>query len=289
MLWLLVWLVLTLVSLSVVGMFATRLVAIGMRARLVIGVGPHLAGKPGGTELRLFPSWFSTDLEGGGARAFVARAAAPLTMLLLPSALVVMDAMFVGYDVAQHDVPAILGEVVQGSPADRAGARVGDVVLGCGDRVRPDFAELIDCVHERGGEPVALTLRRAGRDIELSVRPERIEGRLRIGVSGRIVRRYATLSEATMFCLRAIAGVWGVVLTAAWSSAVSGGPSDAVGVIGPAEVATLPGLYVARGILNWFVAVSPLAALLSAIEQTLRAIRGHRRARVTTAVPESGR
>jgi len=65
---------------------------------------------------------------------------------------------------------AIVGRVVPGSPADRAGIRVGDQIVSAGTRaVRNPFdweARLLDV---RVGETVPLVLRRAGREVSATV------------------------------------------------------------------------------------------------------------------------
>jgi serine protease Do len=65
---------------------------------------------------------------------------------------------------------AVVARVVPGSPAERAGVRVGDQVVGAGGRaVKNPFeweARLLDL---RVGETLPLTVRRAGRNLSLSV------------------------------------------------------------------------------------------------------------------------
>ena len=65
---------------------------------------------------------------------------------------------------------AVVARVVPGSPADRAGVKVGDQVVGAGTRpVRNPFdweARLLDI---RVGETLPVTVRRGGRDVRLMV------------------------------------------------------------------------------------------------------------------------
>ncbi len=66
---------------------------------------------------------------------------------------------------------AVVARVVPGSPAERAGVKVGDQVVGAGTRpVRNPFdweARLLDI---RVGETLSITVRRAGREVRLSMR-----------------------------------------------------------------------------------------------------------------------
>jgi S1-C subfamily serine protease len=67
-------------------------------------------------------------------------------------------------------------EVVSGSPADRAGLRVGDVIFeldgqaveSAGDLQRMMVAELI-------GQPVAATLWRAGEELQIEFTPDELQ------------------------------------------------------------------------------------------------------------------
>ncbi len=71
-------------------------------------------------------------------------------------------------------------EVVAGAPGERAGLRAGDEILSI-DGVRVSTAaELIDRVGEKGiGETAKLTLRRAGKEVDIALaleaRPEELE------------------------------------------------------------------------------------------------------------------
>jgi regulator of sigma E protease len=83
--------------------------------------------------------------------------------------------------------PAVIGEVLPGQAGERGGLKVGDEVLAADDVALLSWEELVDAVQRRAGSTLALTVRRNGQTLELSVTPTTVEdnGRMigRIGVS----------------------------------------------------------------------------------------------------------
>lgn len=89
-------------------------------------------------------------------------------------------------------LPAIVGEVSADSPAFRAGFKVGDRILSVGGEAVPDWAWVGALVQKHGsaGQPLSVTVERAGGELELSVVPEvRRDGafskRLILGVTNK--------------------------------------------------------------------------------------------------------
>ena len=94
--------------------------------------------------------------------------------------------------------PAVLGDVMAGGPAERAGLRRGDTVL------RVDGVPIADAQQLRrrirtldgAGQPVAMSwqLERAGQDIELPVQPRiLVDGRQRVGRIDAVIGRLPPL------------------------------------------------------------------------------------------------
>src|SRR5690606_5757262 len=64
---------------------------------------------------------------------------------------------------------------IEGKPADEAGIEAGDVVVAInGEPVLHD-RDVLDVIEESGGEPMAMTLRRNGREVEVSVAAQQDE------------------------------------------------------------------------------------------------------------------
>jgi len=89
-------------------------------------------------------------------------------------------------------LPAIVGEVSPDSPAFRAGFKVGDRITSVGGEAVPDWAWVGALVQKHGsaGQPLNVTVERAGGELELSVTPEeRRDGafskRLILGVTNK--------------------------------------------------------------------------------------------------------
>jgi regulator of sigma E protease len=86
-------------------------------------------------------------------------------------------------------VPAVVGEVGEGTPAEAAGLRQGDRVVAVDGAPIADWQELVAALEARPGEPVAVSVARDGRRVELTVTPEarqiaagdRVVGRVGIG------------------------------------------------------------------------------------------------------------
>jgi regulator of sigma E protease len=81
-------------------------------------------------------------------------------------------------------LPAVIGEIVPGEAADRAGLRAGDRLLAVDGRAIRDWREWVEFVQARPGQRLQVDLERAGERIGLTLVPASVE---RAGsVAGRI-------------------------------------------------------------------------------------------------------
>jgi regulator of sigma E protease len=69
-------------------------------------------------------------------------------------------------------IPAEIGQVTEGSPAEKAGLMKGDAVISIQGVGVEKWSDIKALVHDRAGEPLAVTLRRQGQLIEATVVPE---------------------------------------------------------------------------------------------------------------------
>ncbi len=78
----------------------------------------------------------------------------------------------IGLQLFRPPLAPILGKIVAGSPAERAGLRVGDRVLAADGRAVPTWEALVRAVRGHPGEPLQLTVKRDGRTLVLDALPE---------------------------------------------------------------------------------------------------------------------
>ncbi|MGH6972055.1 MAG: M50 family metallopeptidase, partial [Caulobacteraceae bacterium] len=119
--------------------------------------------------------------------------AGPATNFLLAIALFAILFTAMGEPVTSMRIT----DVVPGSPAASAGVRAGDVVLGADGRRLSSFDDLAAYVRDRPGQPMSLSVERAGHDLVIPITPEaKLEnnpagGQIKVGLLG-------VASQATM-------------------------------------------------------------------------------------------
>jgi regulator of sigma E protease len=69
-------------------------------------------------------------------------------------------------------VPPVIGEVVAGGPAARAGLQPGDEIVSADDRTLARWEDLVAAIRPRPGVPVELLVRRGGVEQRISVTPD---------------------------------------------------------------------------------------------------------------------
>lgn len=88
-------------------------------------------------------------------------------------------------------LPAVIGELTPGEPAERAGLRVGDHILAVDGAPVEDWREWVQLVRARPGMDLRVEIERAGERLELAVVPRAVEadgariGRIGAGVESR--------------------------------------------------------------------------------------------------------
>jgi regulator of sigma E protease len=76
-----------------------------------------------------------------------------------------------------------VGSVLPGSPAEKAGLKVGDVILRADGAVITFPNHLIEAVSKKANVPVTITIARAGVEQDVKITPELVSGRGRIGIN----------------------------------------------------------------------------------------------------------
>lgn len=75
----------------------------------------------------------------------------------------------------QPEIPAVLGQVIEGEAAAEAGLRVGDEVVAVDGEPVADWMAFVDRVRASPGQPLDLEVRRDGERLEITVTPGRNE------------------------------------------------------------------------------------------------------------------
>jgi regulator of sigma E protease len=91
----------------------------------------------------------------------------------------------IGLRLYRPALPAVLGQVVAGSAAERAGLQPGDRITHADGRALDTWDDLVQAVRRRPGQPLRLALERRGATLAVEVTPEAVSsGGTRIGRIG---------------------------------------------------------------------------------------------------------
>jgi regulator of sigma E protease len=178
-------------------------------------------------------------------------------------AIVVLAVLFMTF--GQPYTPADVGQVQPGSAAEQAGMRPGDVMLSIDGRSIARFEDVQQAVRLNPGVPMAIVVRRDGREIELRVTPSRTEltdrfgNHYEIGLLGiaRSGMEYVKRDPLTAL-LQAGNETWELsvgTLKAMWQIVIGTRAADELG--GPLRIAQMSGEVAQGGIVAvlWFMAV----------------------------------
>ena len=79
-------------------------------------------------------------------------------------------------------VPARVGDVVPGMPAEKAGIKSGDLVTGVMGQPVTSWQEMAAVIIKRAGQATALSIRRGQEQLTVTVTPDTVDGAGRIGI-----------------------------------------------------------------------------------------------------------
>ncbi len=204
------------------------------------------------------PAQVSLRDEQGGSRDVELRLDGDTHALTEPGALL----PGLGFDFWYPTVPAVVGKVVPGSPAERAGLQPGDRVVSIAGEPVADFAALVARVQPSAGRTLDLVLERSGARVEATVdvegqrEGERLVGRIGMQPAAgaavpeemRTQERFgplAALGEAT-------SKTWGMsVLTVRMLWNVLTGDVSIKNLSGPINIAEYAGFSARQGLLSF--------------------------------------
>jgi regulator of sigma E protease len=148
-----------------------------------------------------------------------------------------------GFEFWLPPAPAVLGNLVQGGPADRAGLKSGDRIVAIGGVAVKDFHDIINKIGAHPGETIDITYRRGGIDhtIPVDVASEQGEDGKRVG---RIKAYQPPITLPDGILLHTDFTLWGALDRAsseAWNMTVMQGRLVARMVTGHVSVKNLSG------------------------------------------------
>jgi regulator of sigma E protease len=204
------------------------------------GIALGLRGDDGATR--------RVELEIGGDRRALTEPGA-----LLPG---------LGFEFWYPEIPARVGKVLPGSPAERAGLRPGDEILAVDGATVEDFAALVERVQPRPGERIDLSVLRDGARIGVPVQVEsQREGARLVGRIGlqpappenlpegmRTLERHGPVAALS----RATQKTWDMsVLTVRMLWNVATGDVSVKNLSGPINIAEYAGFSARQGVLSF--------------------------------------
>jgi regulator of sigma E protease len=81
----------------------------------------------------------------------------------------------IGLSPERPAAPAVIGEVVAGDPADRAGLRPGDLLLSADGQFIEGWRDWVDYVRQRPGQTIQLNIHRGDTVLDLAITPKRLQ------------------------------------------------------------------------------------------------------------------
>jgi regulator of sigma E protease len=165
-----------------------------------------------------------------------------------------------GFDFWYPVIPARVGKVMPGSPAERAGLREGDQIAAVNGEPVADFTALVDRVQPKPGVTLDFTVERDGQtltvpvEVEAQREGERLVGRIGVQPASpgelpegmRTLERYGPLGALA----RATDKTWGMsVLTVRMLWNVATGDVSVKNLSGPINIAEYAGFSARQGIL----------------------------------------
>ena len=152
---------------------------------------------------------------------------------------------------ARPFLPAAIRQVVAGGPADRGGIRPGDTIVSVGGVAIEGFDDLRDVVERNPSVPLAFVVARDGRRETLTVAPDAVDGKGRIGVYPEERVAYRDLGVGASIR----AGIEYTYLLAAANLRAIGqmitGARSAEQLSGPVGIAVMSRTVVERGVVGF--------------------------------------
>lgn len=200
--------------------------------------------------------------------------AAGAGMNLLTAVLFFALALGLGAPVPADPPTAVVSAVSPGSPAASAGLQSGDLILQADGRDILAIAELQEYIQVHLGEPVHLTVQRAGETLQITVvprvNPPESEGPTGISLSSRMTVKHYPWYEAIWMGLKETLAYIGLIVTIPVQVIRGLVPADLARPVGPVGVGRLVGDAVQYSLSSgwWFPVMQIMGTLSVALAVT---------------------
>ncbi len=173
-------------------------------------------------------------------------------------------------------VPPVIGQVLSGGPAERAGLQAGDRLLSARGTEIGDWRDWVVYVRERPGETIPITVLRDGQRVRLDVRPEpKKDGSKTIGYIGAAVQEAESAPESLRAVLqyppgkaflRSLKKTWQIsALTVRMLGKMVVGEASVENISGPITIARYAGHSAAIGLAQFMAFLAIVSISLGII------------------------
>jgi regulator of sigma E protease len=167
---------------------------------------------------------------------------------------------------ARPFTPPVIGEVLAGFPADKAGLKSGDRVVTLGGKPVSTWDDLAEGIHKRPGQPIQLEVKRGGETVAVSITPNVTKERApdgkeievgRIGIGPAPAAAFVRSNPVTALWEGAVRTAEVTQLTAVGLYKIVIGQLDRRNIGGPIQIAVTAGEQARQGLpsLAFFTAV----------------------------------
>lgn len=229
----------------------------GMRVdEFAIGFGPKLVSfKHGETaySIRAVPLGGFNDIAGmdpedkdAGDRGYSAKPVlSRMIVIIAGSAMNLILPIFLFFGiyffsgVATPSTEPVLGKVIEGEAADKAGLQDGDRILAIDGKPVETWTDLLAAIRDKGGETLSFRVARGGEEVEAQVTPvyDAQQKRAMVGVMGATETRHPGFAESVQLAVTRTAAILYAMAEALYKILLELSGAELAGPLGVAQMA----------------------------------------------------
>lgn len=229
----------------------------GMRVdEFAIGFGPKLVSfKHGETaySIRAVPLGGFNDIAGmdpedkdAGDRGYSAKPVlSRMIVIIAGSAMNLILPIFLFFGiyffsgVATPSTEPVLGRVIEGEAADKAGLQDGDRIIAIDGKPVETWTDLLAAIRDKGGETLSFRVARGGEEVEAQVTPvyDAQQKRAMVGVMGATETRHPGFAESVQLAVTRTAAILYAMAEAIYKILLELSGAELAGPLGVAQMA----------------------------------------------------